>query len=341
MLRILTITFGIIVLGVGLRAGVADAQTERATAAVHSQVRTTQASLQAAVQRSGALSLRYEKQLREVDRLKRKRASWRRDSQLATQLKSSQLTAKSLEALDRRIRVLRKQLRARQRQLLAAVDAELTAGPTALRRARLTSLRARTVRVIRRVARKIVLPNDTIDPLADPEDLLEQAELLRRAEKQLQRELKQLGKRSQQYRRMARLRSARRRAKELRSVDDEARTRSGATASGDRGSPGRGAGPNALESDDATAGFDGSPDPGGVPPTGAGGVATDRSATILEDVVDAPTLGALRRASVSRDPKLKAHAAERASGQVRARLNRLRQRRAQMEKRARKLRRRR
>ena len=59
---------------------------------------------------------------------------------------------------------------------------------------------------------------------------------------------------------------------------------------------------------------------------------------VLADVVDTSTLDALRAADRSSNPAIKARAAERASAQVRARLERLRAQRARVQERARELR---
>ena len=306
--------------------------TERARARVSSL--TSQRDKARAAK--GELAREYETQLAEIDRLKKRRASWRRDRLIRDRMGKSHGTAKKLAAADKRLRQLEGQVRKARRQLVTAIDGELAANPSATRRASLTRWRRTASRGLRRGAKKIVLPDDSIDPLADPEELEYQASLIRQSEEQLARELHKLDRQSKRYNRMAALQKNRRRAAALGRFDDDRPRRSVGTPNGRNESLG-----DAADS----------PLPGGpeVPPTdippGSGTDDLDPDIedsmfdVVLADVVDASTVSALRSAGSSSDPKVKAKAAERARKQVQSRLERLRKQRKEIQKRARTLRR--
>jgi hypothetical protein len=285
----------------------------------------------AAADRKDALAHRQQAQLAEIDRLKRRRASWRRDRQLETQLAESQQTASQLAGLDRRLRGLDRALQAAHRQVVAAVGAELRlAPPSSVRRRYLTGWAAASGRALQRT-KKIILPDFEIDPLADPEDLELQAQRIAQSEKQLEQEILELSERAQRYDRMVKLREKAARATELSGMDDDrprrstGRVGSGAGAEADRG---QGAG---VSNDDA------SPAPP-EDPSSFGGAESDPT-VVLADVVDSGTLDALRRAESSGDPRARARATGRARSQVQAQLERLRKQRQLVERRAKQLRR--
>jgi hypothetical protein len=192
--------------------------------------------------------------------------------------------------------------------------------------------------------RKIVLPDDDFDPLADPEELEYQASLLRQSEEQLTRELARLDTQADRYRRMAALRKQRNRAAELSGFDDSQPRRS--TGRSNQLRNGEAAGAPVVD-------IGGAPAPQAPPSeTGPGQQAPDipnddatsptedpRFDVVLADVVDVSTVSALRAAGLSSDPAVKAQAAERARKQVKDRLDRLQKRREIIQKRARTLRR--
>jgi len=291
------------------------------------------------------LSAAYSKQLSELDALKRQRASWRRDRQIRSRKSTSQAVARKLSAFDRELRTMNKQVRSAQKKLLVAIEAELRLGVSSTRRAMLSKMRRPIVRALRKKARKIVLPDDELDELADPEELAEQAALLLQAERQLLKEQRGLEKRAERYGRMAELRSKRERSEELSQFDDNQVRRS----TGRLNDPKSRGGGDGLhnESSDGAAGL-GSPDPsddGPPEPPGTdadlGGTGGDFStaSVVLADVIGATAVDALRRAGQSSDPRVKARAAKRARNQVKARLERLRARRKAIQAlRARKLR---
>jgi hypothetical protein len=306
----------------------------------------------------------YEGQLQELDRLKQQRASWRRDRLIRDQLRASHETAAALATVDQRLRRNSAALAAQRQRLVAAVDRELAAGPAAERRPILARWRTSAQPAQGRDAKKIVLPDERIDPLADPEELEDHAALLGQSEDELARELERLNRQAQRYRYMATLSAKRDRAAELGRLDDDQprRTtgRGSSTPVGGRdgddqvGAPAEpppppsGDSPPAPDVPTPPPGDNGPPPPedtpdvpldpempddGRDPPGDLNGLDV-----VLADVVDTSTLDALRAADRSNNPAVKARAAERASAQVRARLERLRAQRARIQQRARELR---
>ncbi len=300
------------------------------------QVRTLEAERRSVAGQKAALMKSHEAQLAEVDRLKQRRASWRRDRQLKRALADSQQTAAVLSRLDARIRGIDRDLERANKALLAATRRALRGHPSASRRAQLIgwlgSARSALVRT-----RKIILPAETFDPLADPEDLEYHAQLIAQTEKELEAEIGALAARESRYDRMVALRDKASRAEELSGFDDDRpRRTTGRIGSGDRNN-GTGAGGGLTNGDSAQplppADSGPNPDPGG------GSFSSDGDPTVvLADVVDAGTLDALRRAESSGDPKARATATKRTRQEVQARLARLKRARALIEARARKLR---
>jgi hypothetical protein len=301
------------------------------------------------------LATRYEGELRTIDRLKKQRGSWRRDRQLRDSLAASLETAKQLEAANAAIqRANARHQRARQ-EALAAIRAELQSEVTASRRAALTAQRDRLTPAVR-VAKKIILPDLEIDPLADPEELDQQAAAIRQSEAELVAQINDLEQRGRRLDQAAELRRQHGRAEAL-SDREEGPNRRG-TFRGSRGEEAAGA------RDDAGAGGGTSGNPGGggsgsgssggaggstVPPPppdsqrSTGATLTEltelaESSRVLGDVVDAAALESLRKAQASADPAVRAAAAKQARAAAAAKLTLLRQRRALIEARARGLR---
>ncbi len=318
--------------------------------------------------RKALLSSRYDKELAAIDRLKERKASWRRDRLLREALAQSLATARALAAHDRALLAADRAVSQRRRQLIAAIDRELaqppaigaalarvlgTASPTGQRRRVLRAWRTAALARLEPAAKKIVLPEVAIDPLADPEELDYQAALLAEAERELERQVRALATRESSYRRMQALRDKRRRAAELGAFDDETPRRGAAgravpAAADDRseGAEGDGAAPPPGSSGDP-AGEPGAPqDPSGgdpdVPtnpvPTDAGRPGSPDPVLVLSEVVDDATLEAMRQAERSADPALKARAAARTRQAVQARLETLRATRARVQSRAKTLR---
>lgn len=318
------------------------ADLARATTREAEQVAALERERTQGLAEKARLARLYEGQLQELDRLKQQRASWRRDRLIRDQLRASHDTAAALAAADQRIRRTSAALAAQRQRLVAAVERELAAGPAPARRPILARWRAGAQRQQRRDVKKIVLPDERIDPLADPEELEDHAALLRQGEAELARELERLDLQAQRYRYMATLSAKRDRAAELGRLDDDQPRRTTGRSSA---TPGAGDGEAAAPPpvSDAPA------PPPSLPedPVDSGMPNDDRDSpgdslngldVVLADVVDTSTADALRAADRSGNPAVKARAAERASAQVRARLERLRAQRTRIQERARELR---
>ncbi|GAB4510800.1 MAG: hypothetical protein Tsb0020_28340 [Haliangiales bacterium] len=301
------------------------------------------------------LKQQYQRQLSEIDTLKRGRASWRRDRLLKGSLRASNDTAAALRQAEARVRSLEGQLDERRKRWLSAVERELAAAPSPQRARSLARHREVLLGHLRPDAKKIVLPDERIDPLADPEDLEHQAALLRESEAELAKELGRLERRVSRYRHMAALSLQRTRADQLGRLDDDQPRRRASgrrnsappltddVAGGGDDSDGRGGAPPPPSPSEPGGGTGGPESPSETPDGGdEGGVPpddVDMFDIILADVVDSPTIDALRAAERSNNPAFKASAVERASEQVRSRLERLRARRLEIQQRARDLRR--
>lgn len=292
-----------------------------------------------AIAEKNALTRTHRSQLAEIDRLKKSRASWRRDRQLKQALAESQETAALLSKVDRRLRTIDRRLDRARRALASQARAELSAGATGARAARLRGWVASSERALVR-SRKIVLPDDSIDPLADPEDLEYQAQRIAQSERELETEIRAMVSREERYQRMAKLRSKASRAATLESLDDDRpRRTTGRIGTG----ADRGQGAGSFE-DDAADPSPGAPPENDAEPTaptdGAGLGAGNDPVVVLADVVDAGTLSALRRAESSGDPRVKAAATRRARLAVQQQLERLRKARTTIQRRAKSLRKR-
>ncbi len=282
----------------------------------------------------------YEAQLRELDRLKRSRASWNRDRQIRSRKAESQSTAARLSRADSELRTIDELLRRQRRALLAALDRESATRPSPARQAALDRMRAQVTAALKPRVRKILVPDDTLDEMADPEELTEQIALIQQAEAELRREREALRQREDRYARMTRLRQQRERAGEMNELEEELGRRTGRaertpTAAGGQGDrdestaePGSG---SDYSGGGSAGGGDDGPTEGGDSGAG-GGVNEDggfeQSSILLTDVVDSGTIDALRRAGRSSSPGRRADAAARARKQVEARLQRLERSRA-------------
>jgi hypothetical protein len=279
------------------------------------------------------LERRYEAQLRELDRLKRSKASWRRDRQVRSSQAESQATADRLSRVDADLRAIDELLRPQRQALLAAIDRELALQPPPLRRALLERMRAQVKPALQPRVRKILMPDDTLDELADPEELTEQIALIQQVESELRRERESLRLREERYTRMARLRDQRERASQMGELEDEVVRRTGGSRTAplvDRqeGDPAAGGGPPPPGGE--TFGNGGGDSNGGIGPGEDSGF--ERSSILLTDVVDPGTIDALRRAGRSSSPKARADAAARARLQVEARLQRFERSRALIQR---------
>lgn len=283
-----------------------------------------------------ALQARYRAELGTIDRLKKQRGSWRRDRQLRDSLAASLETAKKLEASTSAVqRAALRQRQARERAALA-VTAELRgAGDPA----RLTLLRRERARLSPGVApgKKITIPELELDPLADPEELEQQALAIRQSETALAQQVAMLDDRSKRLDEVAELRRQHSRAEILSDRDDN-RTRRGAaqrreseganTDASDSGAPPTSVPPVTETSGRPSSGQLDSPDV----------LLLAESSAVLGEVIDAATLETLRKAQASPDPAVRAAAAKLAREAAAAKLATLRKQRALIEARVRALR---
>jgi hypothetical protein len=322
-------------------------------------VATTQASATSAARKVSQLmgqrtqlTARYQQQLSAIDRLKKQKASWRRDRELNSAQADANDTAKRLTMLDRQLAAARTTLLSARRSAVSAIDAELATQPSAARAAQLAKLRARLAPAAP-PPKRIVIPDAEIDPLADPQELEQQAAALAAVERQLEAQRKGLDAQHSELQLVAELRQAHDRAGELSLREDdqpqrgaprgtgrtsaEAAPTAGGASNDSAGSPGSGTGSGGGGSTQDPSGDTlGGESFGGD--KGTGGSFESSVAVTLGEVIDRSTLDGLVRASRSGDPKKRAEAARLARDAVGKRLEQLRKKRAMIEARARVLR---
>jgi hypothetical protein len=256
------------------------------------------------------LARRYQEQLAAVDRLKKQKPSWRRDRELNAAQADAKVTADKLTVLDSQLVALRGQL----------------APP--------------------RAPKKIVIPDAELDPLADPQELEQQAAAIRAIEQQLERERRGLEVHAQELAHVAELRKAHDRAGDLATRDDDQPHRNA-----QRGGARTAAADESSSPSPQSGGSGGSP-PGGDPSppgdtdsfgggdrgTGGAGSFESVASIVLGEVIDRSTIDGLVRASRSGNPAQRARAAKQARDAVAKRLEQLKKKREQIEQRARQLR---
>jgi hypothetical protein len=306
----------------------------------------------------GQIAQRYQEQLASIDRLKKERPSWRRDRELRDHLSESNETATQLAAVTARLTAAQGALGRARRTAVAAIDAELASGAGA-RAGRLRQIRAGLAPAATPAPERIVVPDGTVDPLADPDELDAQAAALRASERQLQAQIAGLDIEAQDLVSVDELRKQHQRAMELGLRDDDQPQRASAATHTAGASSGASAPAPGIGSPTGGGGGAGGGGAGGGSGAGGGGQTTnlpptngdssptgdraaptdlDTAAVVLGDVVDRATIEGLVRASRSNDPRERAAAARRARDAVAARLEQIRKMRAQIEARARELR---
>ncbi len=323
----------------------------------HAQATETAAEQKAsglAAQRA-QLMQQFQRQTDAIDRLKKEKASWRRDRELRGALADSADTANQLAALDKQLAAAQQGIASARAQLAQAIDAELAAGATGPRAQMLTKLRAQLGSQAK-APKKIVIPDAEIDPLADPEDLDKQAADLRHAEQELAREVQGLDVQAKELAEVADLRKHHERAIDMSRRDDDQPFRIAQRSNEDHGTSGLtptsgGAGGATNTSGTGGGAGSGSGAGGGAGSSSGGGTdglfggdrpsasAFEAEATVvLADVLDHATIDGMTRASRSGDPAQRAAAAKRARDAGRARLDQLAKKRAAVESRAKTLR---
>jgi hypothetical protein len=276
---------------------------------------------------------RYQDQLAAVDRLKKQKASWRRDRELRDSLADSADTANQLATLNTQLATAVRTLVQARQDLVAAIDREKPTA-TGARATQLDQLRVRVTAMLGPAPKKIVLPDAEVDPLADPEELDQQAQVIAETEKQLASQVAGLDSQAAELAHVADLRKHNDRAKEMMLNDDDQPHRNVQRSSG-KESLGDAAPANGVGT--------GGTDTGGAqtPPNfnGSSGSTFETEATfVLGEVIDHSTIDSLTRAQRSGDPTKRAEAARLARDAVAQRLDQLKKKRAQIEARAKQLR---
>ncbi|MFN0246529.1 MAG: hypothetical protein ACKV2T_06450 [Kofleriaceae bacterium] len=320
----------VLVLAVAPAVAWAQSSPTQVTQKAQDDVRQTERRVQALTASRNVLARQYDDQLKVVDRLKQQRASWRRDRALEEALAAARATATKLQTADGDLGRAVGMLAAHRRNLARAVDAELAATTVPARKTELSALKARYApQAPKKNLQKIVIPDLEIDPLADPEELEQQAAELARAEQELERQAIGLDKQAKELDEVAKLRKQHDRAGDLARRDDDQPQRSAR-----EGGVNRATGFGASE--------DAAPEAGGSPPPGTGGggeglgdiqtpMFESDATVVLSDVIDAKTIETLTNASRSRDPAQRAQAAKRARDAVNVRREQIRKKRAEIE----------
>lgn len=318
------------------------------------RAKASEQRVQTATSQRTQLRRRYDDQLSAIDRLKKQKASWRRDRELNRAQADANDTAKRLTAIDHQIKLAQQDLATARRAIVIAIDSELAAGTSGARALQLGRLRAQFAPAAP-APKKIVIPDAEIDPLADPDELERQAAAIAAAERQLEAQRRGLDQQHQDLQLVAELRSAHERAGELSMRDDDQPHRA-APRGGSRGDEAATVG--APQGDSAGGASGGSPGGSGGGGTGTG-TGTDTgtgaelgdakvpsptsfestAAVALGEVIDKSTIEGMLRASRSGNPRQRAEAAKQARDAVAKRLEQLRKKRAMIEARAKQLRR--
>lgn len=339
----------ILSVAVGFAATVSAGEVEDRTA----QLATVEGRQRALLEERRALSKTYDDKAAAIATLKAQTSSWSRDRKLQGLLAESKDMAALLDRKDGELRAQALVVVAERKALLAALDRELAAQPSPARAEELGVRRRALAQALAAEGRPLRLPDDHIEPGDDAADLDYKAAALAQGERSLRAEEQRLATRVTYFRKQAKLTRSRTRADEADIFHDEAprrgsapATKSGGPSRGDTAAENDGGGGGPTSTPPVGAGPPGTSTPPGssTPPTpttsfDSRGVdlAADPS-VILVDVVAESTLDELRRAERSGDPESMARAAERAALEVKARAERLRARRMEIEQRARALR---
>jgi hypothetical protein len=315
--------------GTRVAQAAAVSQAQHASNRAANALAASQKSLKAVRAEKAALRTIYNEQLAEVDKLKRSRASWRRDRQLREQKARSQKTALALKAIDQKLKARLTAVSKARTALASAIDKELDESPTQARQTYLQSMLGQVRVGLRQAPKKISMPELELDEFADPEELMEQIALIERAEKKLAAEQASLSRRAAHFDKMEALRSKRNRSDALGAFDPDGVRRSTGHIGESKDSRDSGSTSTSGLGQGSGADAESSPNSPSPPPGGTDDFSDDSSSfavasVVLADVVDSGTRDALRRAQLSKSPKTKALAAKRAQGQVEDRLQRLR-----------------
>ena len=342
-LRGLYLTCALAIAVPAIRPAIAWGQTVQQTQAAQQKVRSDEQNVGRLSAQRTTVAQRYQDQLTAVDGLKKQKPSWRRDRELRQTLADSADTANQLSALNTQLAGAARALVQARGELVAAIDREkpTAAGP---RVAELDKLRAQVTATIGPAPKKIVLPDAEVDPLADPEELDQQAQAIAETEKQLANQVAGLDAQAAELAHVADLRKHNERAKDLMLAEDDQPHRNVQHSSGDHGASDSAATPTAgIGGAGQGAGQGGSTSTGG---DSGGNFNNNNSSSsfeteatfVLGEVIDRTTIDGLTRAQRSGDPAKRAEAARSARDAVKQRLEQLQRKRAQIEARAKQLR---
>src|ERR1051325_3761760 len=191
-------------------------QPAQATAIAETAAGAAEQEVARLAARRAELKQRYEDEVAEIDRLKKQRASWRRDRDLRDSLSASLETSKRLDNATPEVDVAQRTLLNARRAYLIAIDAELKAGaPQPSRSQRLERAKTLLASQLRDVPHRILIPDLRIDPLADPEELLQHATELRASEEELRHQVDELAAQAIELDHTAQLRKQHERAGDL------------------------------------------------------------------------------------------------------------------------------
>jgi hypothetical protein len=315
----LVLILTLVSVGAHAQPGLGTAATDRAETAANAAERQV-AQL---TSRRAELKQRYEDEVADIDRLKKQRASWRRDRDLRDNLSTSLETSKQLDSASREVELAQRTLAAARRAYLAAIDAEIKAGPGEQRKERLERARALLTAQLKDAPHRILIPDLRIDPLADPEELLQHANELRASEEELRRQVDELGAQAVELERTAQLRKQHERTNEMVARYDDQPQRNTTRSGGPAERPGIGGVPDRTPLPMVPL-----PEPSGF---------ENYVATVLSDVIDASTINTFTAAQLSGDPAQRALAARKAHDAVALRLDQVRRKRMEIEARAKRL----
>jgi hypothetical protein len=318
----------LVILCLTVASAAAWAQSPGSTDQAQAVATSAERSVNQLAARRQALAAHFQEQTDAIERLMHQPRSWNRDRDVASAKGDAAETANKLTVLDRDLRVAADRLTQARRAWLAAIDAEMPTA-TAGRRVALTTMRGKLASQVKAPPKKIILPDLTLDPNADPEDLDQQAAAIRDAEAQLSAQIAGLEARAAEHEKNAELLVNHMRAKELDLRDDNQAHRVAAHSTG-----GTGGAADALPT--ATQ----NPNDGGgrTSPSAAQTVETE-APIVLQGVIDSATIDGLTRAQTSGNPAARAKATRNARDAVKARLDQIHHTRQDIEKRANELRR--
>src|SRR5205085_2277753 len=145
-------------------ASAASATTPPTTARAQSDASNLERQVAQLASARAALAKTYGEQLEAIDRLKKQRASWRRDRELRENLAAANDTATKLGAATTDLAKANTSLAAARRSLLTAIDAELATKPVPARAAELARVKSQLAPPSpEKKLHRIVLPDPEVD----------------------------------------------------------------------------------------------------------------------------------------------------------------------------------